>query len=90
MQDKEQAQVPYFVFESVEARAERLTKRLVIALILSIILIFASNLAWLYVWQQYDTISYDQDGEGINNVNLGLQGGLYNGTEGESEEAERR
>lgn len=47
-------------------------KRLVIALVLTILLIFASNLAWLYVWNQYDyestatTTTYEQDGEGIN------------------------
>ena len=63
--------VPYVVHESAMARNERSVKRLVIALIVAIALIFASNAAWLYAWCQYDytsdmTTEYSQDGEGIN------------------------
>ena len=64
--------VPYIVHESAMARNERTIKRLVIALIVAVILIFASNAAWLYVWQLYDYTSeetvytYQQDGRGIN------------------------
>lgn len=76
--------VPYFIYEKGEARHERREKRLWIALIISIILIFASNVCWLIYESMYDTVSYDQDGSGINNVNLGEQGALY-GTEGEIE-----
>jgi hypothetical protein len=46
--------VPYIVHESAMARNERTIKRLVIALIIAVALIFASNAAWLYVWQLYD------------------------------------
>ena len=46
--------VPYIVHESAMARNERTIKRLVIALIIAVFLIFASNAAWLYVWQLYD------------------------------------
>ena len=64
--------VPYIVHESAMARNERTIKRLVIALIISIIMIFACNAAWLYVWQLYDyaseetTYTYTQDGKGLN------------------------
>lgn len=51
--------VPYIVHESVIARMERIVKRLVVALILTILLMFASNGLWLYAWMQYDYISED-------------------------------
>lgn len=64
--------VPYIVYESAQAKNERVVKRLVIALIVAIGLIFASNMAWLYVWSSYEytgtetTTTYTQDGEGTN------------------------
>ena len=39
--------VPYVAFESSMSRAERIIKRLVIALIVVITLTFASNIGWL-------------------------------------------
>jgi len=71
---KELAPVPYLVHESAMARNERSIKRLVWALIIAVFLIFASNAAWLYVWQLYDysneeiteNYSYSQDGKGLN------------------------
>jgi cytoskeletal protein RodZ len=72
MEDKKS--VSYLVFESITARNERHTKRLTIALVISIILIFLSNALWLYAWMQYDyssaesttTTTYTQDSSGIN------------------------
>ena len=62
--------VPYIVHESDMTRLERTNKRLFISLLISIIFLFLSNVAWLYVWNQYDYVSetttYSQDGEGIN------------------------
>lgn len=64
--------VPYIVYESAQAKNERVVKRLVVALIIAIGLIFASNMAWLYVWSSYEytgtetTTTYTQDGEGTN------------------------
>ena len=62
--------VPYIVHESVVARFERQAKRLWIALILAVIMVFASNAIWLYAWMQYDysneEIVLQQDGEGTN------------------------
>lgn len=65
-----QQDVPYFVHEACEARSERIIKRLVIALVLSIILLFVSNLAWLNYMDDFDFMSYEytQDGEGVNVV----------------------
>ena len=44
---KAPASVPYVALESSMSRAERIIKRLVIALIATIALIFASNIGWL-------------------------------------------
>lgn len=75
MDDKKQGMleknVPYIVYEAAETRAERRHKLLVIALIIAIILMFASNAAWLWAWCQYDyesteTIEAVQDGNGVN------------------------
>jgi hypothetical protein len=76
--------VPYIVHESSMARMERQIKRLWIALIVVIAMLFASNVGWLIYESQFATISYEQDGEGINNVNIGEQGDLNNGTESEN------
>ena len=79
-------QIPYVVYEAESAKSERVTKRLIIALIFSIVLMFASNAIWLWAWCQYDysseetTTTYSQDGHGINNINSGTQGDVLNGT----------
>ena len=44
---KTPASVSYAAFESSMSRAERIIKRLVIALIVIIVLTFASNIGWL-------------------------------------------
>ncbi len=61
-------EVPYIVYESSMGRAERIIKRLIIALIVAVILIFASNGVWLWYISGYDFSDYDytQDGQGIN------------------------
>ena len=79
--------VPYVVHESAMARAERVIKRQWIAIILLICMLFGA--LGLFVWyeSQFETISYEQDGEGINNVNYGDQGDLLNnGAESENKE----
>lgn len=76
--------VPYVVHEGVMSRLERVIKRLWIAVIVAVCLLFASNAGWMIYESQFDTISYEQDGEGINNVNIGEQGDLINGTESEN------
>lgn len=51
--------VPYIVHEGVQVRLERTIKRLILALIITIILMFASNGLWLWAWMQYDYESED-------------------------------
>lgn len=88
----ENNQVPYIVYESAQMRSERHIKRLVIALIISIVLIFVSNVLWLYAWSQYDytseEVTYSQDGEGMNNINTGSQGDVSNEPKIDNKETE--
>lgn len=46
--------VPYIVHESIVSRLERTIKRLFILLIVTVVLIFASNAVWIYFWNQYE------------------------------------
>ena len=62
--------VPYIVHESSMARMERQIKRLWIALIVAVALLFSSGAIFTYAWLQCDYSSeetiYQQDGEGTN------------------------
>ena len=78
--------VPYIVHESSMARMERHIKRLWIAVIVAVCLLFVSNAGWLIYESRFETFYYEQDGKGINNVNLGEQGDLNNGAESEVQE----
>lgn len=84
--------IPYIAHESAMARNERMVKRLIIALVISVIMIVVSNLSWLYVWQQYDytsdTVTVDSKDGGNANY-IGEDGNVYNGESG-SKEAETK
>ena len=68
----EENNVSYVVFEGQMARNERITKRLIVVIIILVAMLFASNAIWLYAWNQYDyevednSLNYVQDGRGIN------------------------
>ena len=87
--------VPYIVYEGELARQERHVQRLVVMLAVMLVLFFASNMAWLYVWNQYEyvdeTIEASQDGSGVNivggeDVNYGSDG---SDTQEKAQEEER-
>lgn len=78
MNENEILSVPYVVYEGEMARSERMVKRLFIALIVTVVCLLGSNIGWLIYESQFETYSYEQDGEGINNVNYGNQGDLSN------------
>lgn len=82
--------VPYIVHESSMARMERHVRRLWISLVVCIAMLFACNASWLIYESQFETIAYEQDGDGINNVNLGEQGDLNNVAESENQAQEER
>ena len=80
------AVMPIAQHEKDQQRLMSIIKKQFIAIIVLICLLFGSF--GLFVWyeSQFETISYEQDGEGINNVNYGEQGDLNNGTESENQE----
>ena len=79
--------VPYIVHESSMARMERQIKRLWIALIISIAMLFTSSAIFIWAWMQYDYESYEITADGDSNANyIGQDGNIYNGGIGESEE----
>lgn len=95
--NKEAVSIPYYVHEGYIDRMDRTNRRLVISLILTIVLMFATNAIWVYEWTQYDyvdgyeetiTTQYEQDGSGINI--MGDNNEVNHGTEdsSDSDEAE--
>ena len=68
MDDKD-INVPFVAYEHTMARFERTIKRLIILLGIVTILLFGTNVAWLYVWNQYDTSSVTVDTEDGGNAN---------------------
>jgi preprotein translocase subunit SecY len=83
--------VPYIVHESSMARMERQIKRLWIALIVSVVLLFASSAIFTLAWMQYDysseEIAYQQDGEGTNIIGDSNEVDNY-GAESDNSEAQ--
>ena len=69
--DKNPASVPYVVHESAMARAERQTKSLVWVIVLLIVLLVGSNIAWIAYENSFDdmteTYTVEQDGADTNN-----------------------
>ena len=88
--EEKMMQIPYVVHEGSLARMERIIKKLVLALIITIILLFASNCIWLYAWMQYDysseattteTSTVTVDGkDGVANY-IGNDGEITNGSD---------
>lgn len=77
--------VPYIVYESEAARHERTVKRLLTALLISILLMVATNLAWLWVWNQYDftseTYTVESGSNGNSNILEAGEDGVINNAE---------
>lgn len=73
--------VPYIVYESEAARHERTVKRLVLALIVTVALLFISNVAWLWFFNQFDyaTDTVTQGTETGDNSFYKANGAVVNG-----------
>lgn len=85
----EDRHIPYIAFESEMARHERIIRRLLISLIISIALIFISNAAWLWFFNQFDiigdTVQLESSEEGnASYMGAGASGVIDNGR-GESQ-----
>ena len=75
--------VPYIIFESAQSRMERANKRWCILSIILVLLLFATNGAWLYYESQYDVVKEtttitQENKDGINNF-IGNDGDITNG-----------
>lgn len=79
----ENKKVDFIVYEANEARHERTVKRLIIALIISIVLMFTSYALWLWAWTSYDYSSEETittvDGKDGNANYIGNDGDINNG-----------
>ena len=91
MEEKTNTNVPYIVYESEAARHERTVKRLLTALLITILLMVGTNMAWLYVFNQYDfttdTITVENSDDGnANYLDSGIEGVINNGIQDRGEE----
>lgn len=88
--EKEKTSVPYIVYEGEMARAERRDVRQWVVIIVLIVALLASNIGHLIYESQFDTYDYTQDGDGLNNVNVGEQGDVLYGPETKNQETQGR
>ena len=74
--------IPYIAFEAEMARHERTIRRLLIALVIAIVVIFISNISWLWFFNQFDfhteTVMFDTE-DGGDNSYIGNDGVINNG-----------
>lgn len=74
--------VPRIVFEAEMARWERTFKRLLVVILVLILLLFGSNVAWIVYESQFEDVVYtsqkvEQDADGGDNHFVGVD---YYGT----------
>lgn len=93
--------IPYIVYETEMTRAEmrrkeeleaanKREKRWMVAFFVALAMLFSLATGFIVYEAQFETISYTQDGEGINNVNLGEQGNVGDGTNNNLQEEESK
>lgn len=96
MEKEQPTTVPYVVYSDTVANYHWVIRKLVIALVVAVFLMFASNAAWLYVWQLYDYTSdetvVESDGNSVANYTGGdggvTIGGTNNGSENNPDETQ--
>ena len=71
--------VPYYAYEVALARLDRVIKRLYKIVILLIILLVASNAAWLYYESSFEEIRIEKENESGYNNFVGNDGDIHNG-----------
>lgn len=80
--------VPFIVYEGTVARFERTIKRLIVLVGITILLLFASNAIWLYVWNQYDYEDVSIENQDDGNANYIGANGYINNAENSSKDAD--
>ena len=71
--------VPYIAHESAVARLERVIKRLWVLALVLIVLLAASNAAWIWWESQFEEVRIEQENESGYNNFIGNDGDIYNG-----------
>ena len=68
-------QIPYIVHEGAMSRMERVNKRLIAIIVLLIVLLVSSNIAWMVYESQFEMCNVEQDvdqeNEQGNNIFVG-------------------
>jgi hypothetical protein len=91
MELKDMPSVPFAAHEAEVGRQDRQIKRMWIALIVSIALMFFTNMIWVGVFSSYDYSSEEiiVDAEDNGNANyIGQDGNIYNGENNSAETQE--
>lgn len=72
--------IPFVLYDS-EIRTRNSLLKWLFGIIIALILVLALSI-YLFVSfiSAYDFVGYEQDGEGINNINSGYQGDVVNGS----------
>lgn len=87
----ENMNVPYIVYESAEAKSERIIKRLIIALVITIALMFATNIVWIIEFCGFDYSAEEttiEANDGTANY-IGQDGDITYGTDNSTEEKQK-
>jgi len=73
--------IPYLAFESSQARMERINKGLLIIILVLIVALVWSNVAWFQYENSFmDEVTVTQDAPEGNNNYIGRDGDITNGT----------
>lgn len=78
---EEPINIPYIAYEATMSRFERSNRRLWIAVILLIVLLVGSNIAWLAYenqFEKFETTVTQENTDGYNNY-IGNDGDIING-----------
>lgn len=76
--DNNMESVPYTVFESIQARADRRFKLMWALLILMLITLVGTNAGWIIYESQFEDVTITQDNtDGLNNY-IGNDGSINN------------
>ena len=72
-------------FDRMISGAEKIVRPWKIAVLAVVIGWAITVISFVWLWAQYDYVSYQQDGEGYNNINFQSEGNVNNnGTAGQS------
>lgn len=77
--------IPFVAYESMQAKDERIIRRLIAAVIIATVLMFLTNLIWLWAWLQFDyygqEVTVDANGGDANYI--GNNGDINGETKGD-------